>query len=106
MTDGYYLCAFAVDCVSLERARVEWTVVAQGPDGNWYDWQGHKIHPFYTVKIKQLDLSIPDGWIEHIQDLAQRDMANAAPAFDLTEALGLHNVRPQAQPSLSFPRRL
>lgn len=108
---SYHLIAFAVDAISCDRARVEWAVATQDANGDWYDWNGQKLYPFWTTDFGSLDLGpgfvmedmpIPNGWIEHIHSLAQHDLHNRAPAFDLATALGLH----EAKPTKPFPRRI
>lgn len=100
----YSLCAFATNCTSPERAEVEWTLASLGPDGEWYQWDGQHIVPFFTTPIDCPDIPIPDGWIDHIQVIAKRTMRkHAEPAFDLTAALGLHEAKVPAKP---FARRI
>lgn len=103
----YHLIAFVVDAVSYDRARVEWAVATQDANDDWYDWNGQKLYPFETINLDELgwgwdEVIVPEGWIEHIQQIAQRDLRNRAPTFDLTTALGLH----EAKPVRPFPRRL
>jgi len=100
--EGYFLVAFAINAVSPDRAQTEWTVAALGTDGNWYQWDGAIIHPFHTIPIEHPAPPIPDGWIEHIQEIAGRDMSHAAPTVSLIEALG---IKAKPQPSLPIPRR-
>ena len=110
----YHLIAFAANCTSIERAEVEWTLASQGPDGNWYDWSGHRYYPFHTQPIECPDLLIPPEWIDHIQDIAAKNAAkslrartmtdivgaNEPPEFDLSAMMNLHTTRPAAKPFL------
>ncbi len=104
-----FLIAFATNCVSIERAEIEWTVAAQGPDSGWYDWDGREFRPFWTISFDDLakgfiweDVTMPPGWIEHIQSIARHNMRkHAEPTFDLAAAMRLGKA-----PAKPFPRRL
>ena len=106
----YHLIAFATNCTSIERAEVEWTLASQSPDGNWYDWNGHRYYPFHTQPIECPDLLIPTEWIDHIQDIARQNACekmrayHREPAFDLSAAMRLSEpAKPATKP---FLRRL
>lgn len=103
MTD-LHLIAFTTNATSIERACIEWTIAAQGLDGNWYQWDGQRLYPFFTTPIYLPTCKIPEGWIEHLQSITRHTMhEHAAPIIDLATALGLREARPTVKP---FPRRL
>ena len=102
-----HLIAFATNCISPERAEIEWTLATQGPDGNWYDWQGHRYYQFHVSEpIDFPTLTVPPGWIDHIQSIARQNVSEqkrAEPAFDLTAALGITMTKAPTRP---FTRRI
>ena len=102
MTSTPHLIAFATQCTSQADARIEWTLATQDPDGDWTDWNGRQLHPFHTEAIALPPVTLPDGWVDHIQDICRQEMFRR-PVVDLTEMLGLR--KPPA-PSAPFPRRL
>jgi hypothetical protein len=91
-----HLVAFAVNCVSEEDAEVEFAIASQDLEGNWVDWQGRTLVPFWTWKINGdlLDLmgaiEIPQGWIEHIHEIARKSVSkHKAPEISLADRLGI-----------------
>ena len=100
----YHLIAFATNCVSIERAEIEWTLATRGLDGEWYQWDGQLIYPFHVVPIDIPEIEIPPGWIDHIQSTAARDVRQRAkPSIDLASMMGLNKP---AQPAKPFARRI
>lgn len=99
--EGYYLIAHCVNATDSLRAEVEWEVASEAADGRWFTNDGHEVWPFATFPIDQATPAIPEGWIEHLHELAQRMLP---PRIDLATALGLRQPAASALPPL--PRRL
>lgn len=102
--EGHHLVAHTVNVISYAHAEVEWEVASQALDGRWFKNDGREVIPFFTIPITHDAPSIPMGWVEHIQLLAQRSMSDhAQPAIDLVQVLG---IKPKQRDSTPFPRRL
>lgn len=102
-SEGYYLIAHCTNAVSLERTEVQWEVASQAVTGDWYTNDGTRVTPFLTIPIDQPTPTIPEGWIEHLHELARKHAcANRAPTISLAEALG---IKPKPQPSTPIVRR-
>jgi len=92
--EGYYLGAYCINATSLARAEVEWIVVFMSLSGEWVDRDGAVVYPFHVQPITDPTPTIPEGWIEHLHDLAHRNQSlMAEPKADLLTALG---IRPRA----------
>jgi hypothetical protein len=93
--EGYFLVAHCVNAVSLDRAEVYWEVASESISGEWYTNSGNQITPFLTIPITDPTPKIPEGWIEHLHELARKfACANPEPKISLLETLGL--AKPKA----------
>ena len=98
--EGYYIIAHCVNAVSYDRAEVVLDVASESTDGAWWTTDGREVWPFWKQPIEFETPPIPEGWIEHLHDIARRVLP---PRIDLAEALGL---RKSAHTPPPLPRRL
>jgi hypothetical protein len=98
--DGYYLGAICTNATSASRAEVEWVVVFRDLDDRWVDRDGNPLWPFHVQPITQALPLIPEGWIDHLHDLAGEFTPPPAKT-QLLEVLGL-----QPKPLAPIQRRL
>lgn len=99
--DGYFLVAHCVNATDAQRAEVEWEVAAQGIDGRWYTNDTREVWPFHIQPINDPTPPIPDGWIDHLHDIARQQFRPPS----LSDILGLSTARRSAVPTAPIKRR-
>lgn len=85
-----YLIAHAVNAVSHETVEIELEVASPSPDGNWYTNDGMRVTPFWSVVIDESEVpTMPEGWIEHLHELARKSAVGRSPLVDIRSMLSL-----------------
>jgi hypothetical protein len=64
------LVAYLINATSLEHAEIVVTTAEQSINGEWRTCDGDRVTPFWQQEISIPELTIPDGWIEHLHKLA------------------------------------
>lgn len=68
---------------------VEFEVVHEGVDGEWFTNDGHRVWPF-AIHATEFECKIPEGWIEYLFKEASRFAANRpAPSESSVDAKSL-----------------
>ncbi len=101
--EGYYIVAHVTNAISPDRAEVELAIASESIDGNWFTTEGTEVWPFWKQPIEFAAPSIPEGWIEHLHQLANKRAVGAS-RFDLASALGI--MRKLHAPTPPMKRRL
>lgn len=81
-----HLVAFCTDAVSYNRAEIRFCIAYKNADDEWEDHFGNIVIPFWTIPFDKPQVEIPEGWIEHIHELAMKHAAQRR-APQLTQLL-------------------
>lgn len=94
-----FLIAHVVNAIA-EHAVVEFEVAYATPNDEWYTNEGQRVWPFWTCEIEHDLPSIPEGWLDHLQQEAV-SFAAARPSAKVN----ILALLPQA-PKATIRRRL
>lgn len=103
--EGYFLGAYAVNAIDYERARVEWIIVHESIDGKWCDNDGNEVLVFFTEPITIPSPTIPEGWIEHVHEEAQRIERDRRDNMRPSGLAALIAAKPKPEPIPTLTRR-
>ena len=103
-----HLVAHVVNAKSVEDAEVVYDIAFVNPQGEWETNFGELVLPFWTellqTPILTLAPPIPEGWIDHIHVMAQKQ---ASAKRDAMRPSGLAALlaRTKPAPTPTIPRR-
>lgn len=103
--EGYFIIAHAVNATDIQRATVELEVASETTDGRWITNNGDEVWPFWKQPIEFETPNMPDNWIDHLHNIANRQF-KSAPTLSLAEALGFTSKPKPKDTSSPFPRRV
>lgn len=89
-----YLIAHVINAISLETASIELEVASKDHEGRWRTNDGAEVWPFWMQEINA-EPEMPDDWINHLHQIAAKQIHKRAPEVSQGGLLNLLGLAPK-----------